>query len=81
MSIIDLGKQSLIYGAGHVLARLITFLLLLSTHIHLHKMSMVHIISVCIYGICVNPLQIWYGYRNDEIFSTKEGLERKNTLP
>ena len=33
MSIIDLGKQSLIYGAGHVLARLITFLLLpLYTH-------------------------------------------------
>ena len=33
MSIIDLGKQSLIYGIGHVLARLITFLLLpLYTH-------------------------------------------------
>ena len=33
MSIKDLGKQSLIYGIGHVLARLITFLLLpLYTH-------------------------------------------------
>ena len=33
MSIRDLGKQSLIYGFGHVLARLITFLLLpLYTH-------------------------------------------------
>ena len=33
MSIRDLGKQSLIYGLGHMLARLITFLLLpLYTH-------------------------------------------------
>ena len=33
MSIRDLGKQSLIYGVGHILARLITFLLLpLYTH-------------------------------------------------
>ena len=28
MSIKDLGKQSIIYGFGHVLARLVTFLLL-----------------------------------------------------
>mgnify|MGYP000473765174 FL=1 len=34
MSIKELGKQSLVYGVGHILARLVTFLLLpLYTHV------------------------------------------------
>ena len=52
MSLKRLGKESLIYGFGHVVSRLVTFLLLpIYTHTFSPKEYGI-IFSLCIYGLC-----------------------------
>ena len=81
MSIIDLGKQSLIYGVGHVLARLITFLLLpLYTHTFTQEEYGALSLAYAFMGFAL----ILYRYGMDTAmmkFSVqKEGSERKKYI-
>ena len=81
MSIIDLGKQSLIYGVGHVLARLITFLLLpLYTHTFTQEEYGALSLAYAFMGFSL----ILYRYGMDTAMMKysvqKEGLERKKYI-
>ena len=81
MSIIDLGKQSLIYGVGHVLARLITFLLLpLYTHTFTQDEYGALSLAYAFMGFAL----ILYRYGMDTAMMKysvqKEGLERKKYI-
>ena len=81
MSIIDLGKQSLIYGIGHVLARLITFLLL---PIYTHTFTQDEYGALSLAYAFMGFALILYRYGMDTALMKysvqKEGSERKKYI-
>ena len=72
MSLKNLGRESLIYGFGHVMARFITFLLLpFYTHVFTTEEYGAVSLAYAFIGFALISLQIWNGYCINEIWCSK----------